>query len=511
MKSRIVSAVTAVVLLLAPTAAGLEAGLGSSASRSAAGPLSMAQIPVTPAATARATETLQFLSALQHRSSDKFLTGQFVAPNYGRPERSTPGITLTTVQDCWNYHIGRVQTATGESPALVGFDLTNRTFDKSGTATTAANMPSDSNILAPSKAHAANGGVVTLSWHASNPWTAEDAWSRIPSGHTLSEAYTPGTAAYREYMQWLTGVGDILQRYSDAGVPVVWRPFHEMNGTSFWWGYHASGAAPAAQYTALWKHMYDYLTVQRGLTNVLWAWSPNSGTAFGRAITDRYPGDAYVDVLGHERYWRELTDTARYDWMIQKNKVILFTEAGQTTGTSAPWDTTQMLREVRGRFPKVVGAMNWMKTTVDYSIIGNLNASAYMNDPLSLTLDEMPGRITDSAAPTVLYSGVWTHSADAGYYSGTKSVSNRAGARAALTFTGTSVSVWGRTLSSKGGKFDLWIDGRLHQANITTTAATTQFGVKLAEVTGLTAGTHTVEVRLSNPLGYVGFDYFGVK
>jgi hypothetical protein len=94
--------------------------------------LSGSQLPVTPGAGPKTVQLLQFLSALQYRTNDKFITGQFVAPNYGRPEMSSPGVPLTTVQDCWNYHIGRLQTATGKSPALVGFDLSNRTYKQSG-------------------------------------------------------------------------------------------------------------------------------------------------------------------------------------------------------------------------------------------------------------------------------------------------------------------------------------------------------------------------------------------
>jgi hypothetical protein len=376
-------------------------------------------------------------------------------------------------------------------------------------------MPGDDNILALSKSHSNAWGVISLQWHASNPWTGESAWSHIPTGHTLSEVYTPGYAAYTRYMGWLAKVGDILSHYSDAGIPVLWRPFHEMNGNAFWWAYQADGSAPADQYVALWKHMYNYLAGTRALKNLLWAWSPNGGTAFGRGITDRYPGDSYVDILGHERYSNELTDTARYDWMIARNKVIMFTEAGQDSSNPGPWDTTQMLTEVRSRFPKVVGAMNWMKTFVDFSIVGNLEASSpsgyFMNDPLSLTLDDMPGNITDDADSSVTYTGSWTHSNDASYYSGTKSVSNSAGSRATFSFTGTTITMWGKKLASKGGTFDIYIDGVRKTANVSTFASADEYGARLARITGLPSGAHTVELRLTSTGGYVGFDYFGVR
>lgn len=123
----------------------------------------------------------------------------------------------------------------------------------------------------------------------------------------------------------------------------------------------------------------------------------------------------------------------------------------------------------------------------------------------------MPGRVTDNTVSAVNYTGNWTHSNDTRYFSGTKSVSNSTGAKATFTFAGTTISVWGKKLAARGGKFDLYVDGLRKQANVSTADTADEFGAKLAEVTGLTSGSHTIELRLSSPGGYIGFDYFGVK
>ena len=31
-------------------------------------------------------------------------------------------------------------------------------------------------------------------------------------------------------------IADILRRFQDENIPILWRPFHESYGTWFWWG-----------------------------------------------------------------------------------------------------------------------------------------------------------------------------------------------------------------------------------------------------------------------------------
>ena len=46
---------------------------------------------------------------------------------------------------------------------------------------------------------------------------------------------------------------------------------------------------------------YGYLTSTRGLTNLVWVYSPGSGITPQRYMS-RYPGDEFVDVLGIDAY-----------------------------------------------------------------------------------------------------------------------------------------------------------------------------------------------------------------
>ena len=92
-----------------------------------------------------------------------------------------------------------------------------------------------------------------------------------------------------------------LQQLKEARVPVLWRPYHEMNGAWFWWG-----NKPGDQgFKRLWIMTYEYFT-GKGLDNLLWVWDPNAprvkenDDAFPYA--DFYPGNEYVDVLAADIY-----------------------------------------------------------------------------------------------------------------------------------------------------------------------------------------------------------------
>jgi mannan endo-1,4-beta-mannosidase len=77
------------------------------------------------------------------------------------------------------------------------------------------------------------------------------------------------------------------------GFPLIYRPFHEMNGDWFWWG---SSCCTSAEYVQLYRLTVDYLR-SKGVMNLLYAWSPNISTDM-----NYYPGDNYVDIIGYDGY-----------------------------------------------------------------------------------------------------------------------------------------------------------------------------------------------------------------
>ena len=102
----------------------------------------------------------------------------------------------------------------------------------------------------------------------------------------------PAAEEHRAFLRCIDAVAGKLRRLRDARVPVLWRPFHEMNGHWFWW----SKGTPE-QFRALWVLMHERFTSHHRLDNLLWVWSGSYA-----ARPECYPGDAYVDFVGSDAY-----------------------------------------------------------------------------------------------------------------------------------------------------------------------------------------------------------------
>lgn len=70
---------------------------------------------------------------------------------------------------------------------------------------------------------------------------------------------------------------------------MLFRPLHEASGGWFWWG----AAGPDA-YKKLYIAIYEKLTNEYGLNNLIWVWNGQDA--------DWYPGDEYVDIIGEDIY-----------------------------------------------------------------------------------------------------------------------------------------------------------------------------------------------------------------
>ena len=116
-------------------------------------------------------------------------------------------------------------------------------------------------------------------------------------------------------------IADILRRFQDENIPILWRPFHESYGTWFWWG--AKGAKVARD---LYRLMFDYYTGEKNLHNLLWVWNCD--------IEEAYPGDEYVDVVSMDVYLPEYqaTDYAnayeKLETATSRDKVAALAEVG---------------------------------------------------------------------------------------------------------------------------------------------------------------------------------------
>ncbi|WP_129799260.1 glycosyl hydrolase [Streptomyces sp. F001] len=129
--------------------------------------------------------------------------------------------------------------------------------------------------------------------HRNSPGARDPDW--------FTRVVTPGTTEHGALLHDLGFLADHLGYLADRGVPVLLRPYHEMNtapGRGFWW----AGQDPAA-FRRLWRLTYDYLVGRRGLHNLIFVWAPNSWDGrYGKEPRPYYPGGRYVDVVGVDDY-----------------------------------------------------------------------------------------------------------------------------------------------------------------------------------------------------------------
>jgi len=179
------------------------------------------------------------------------------------------------------------------------------------------------------------GYIVTLMWHEGRP-TDEPPydWKQSIQGKLTdtqwNELVTPGTALNTKWLAQIDKIAGYLKQLQDAHVPVLWRPYHEMNGVWFWWG-NKKGENGIAK---LWKMMYDRYTNYHHLNNLIWIWGANGIRDIPQdeaySYKDYYPGADYVDVLGADVYHFDY-EQKDYNELLQlaHGKLIALTEVGE--------------------------------------------------------------------------------------------------------------------------------------------------------------------------------------
>lgn len=230
--------------------------------------------PIDRQATPEARALLRFLQSINGRRT---LSGQH---NYF----SSPQLSSD-----------RVKATTGASPLVWGCEWG---FSDSRHATDdIAHRP---RVLAEMKARHEAGHVVVLTWHQASPTIGEPCLfeegvkMNLPQ-HEWREILTEGSRLHRIWCEQVDLLAEGLRTLSDARVPLVFRPYHEMNGDWFWWG-----ARPGANdYGQLWRRLQQRLMHHHRLHNLLWAWCcdrPSEG------VEAYWPGHDVVDLVGTDIY-----------------------------------------------------------------------------------------------------------------------------------------------------------------------------------------------------------------
>ena len=177
-----------------------------------------------------------------------------------------------------DYEMNYIEKYTGRLPAIRGLDFMHNDFQ---------------GVVNRAIAWWNKGGIPHICWHTGSDF-ATGYNESLAHNLDWERALTPGTPEYDRLIAGMDRAVPYLQQLEDAGVPVLWRPFHELDGGWFWWSKGGSEA-----FVKLWQLMYSRYTDYWGLDNLIWTLG-YSGNGNGMAAW--YPGDEYVDLIGADSY-----------------------------------------------------------------------------------------------------------------------------------------------------------------------------------------------------------------
>ncbi len=263
-----------------------------------------------------------------------------------------------------------VKSVAGDHPVVMGFDAWDLAIKPESWT------PGGSVHAAAARHVHASGGVVELAFHMHG--CREAGFNGEGNYDCLCAAANDDEFARTWLLAEYAKVADAIVAQGLDRFPVIFRPLHEHDGDWFWWGakYWNCGGAVTGEdaYKRVFRTVVTYLRDQRGLDNLLFAYSPSGQTS---DYLRGYPGDEYVDILGTDIYYSSSNfaeETARYRGLLQaitqlareRGKVAALTEVGNNllaTEQQPTWYTTQLLPLLQSDGVDLAYAMTWENRT----------------------------------------------------------------------------------------------------------------------------------------------------
>jgi mannobiose 2-epimerase len=218
----------------------------------------------------------------------------------------------------------RVKELTGKLPEIWGCDFAG--YFRKGYADT---------LVQTAYRKFKEGYIITLMWHVGRPqddppfgWK-ESVQAKL-TDREWEELITPGTALNSKWLSRVDSIAQYLNELQVLGVPVLWRPYHELNGVWFWWG-NRKGENGSAK---LYKLMFDRFVNYHKLNNLIWVWNTNAPRQLiddeAYAYEDYFPGIDYVDVLATDVYRSDYRQSHHDDLAkLGQGKIIALGEVGE--------------------------------------------------------------------------------------------------------------------------------------------------------------------------------------
>lgn len=315
-------------------------------------------------------------------------------------------------QDALNYFYNNafgttdIKKSTGYDPVILGSDFERITAkDNDGTE---GNWwyGEQKKIIADTKEAYSKGMINVFCWHVREPFNEKSFYANDLTATDKATAFKsilPGGSNHEWYKAKLDKIAAVVSNLKGANgelIPIIFRPFHEFDGNWFWWG--ASYCSPD-DYKTAYKFTVDYLKNTKGIRNILYSFSPDNSYPDETSYLSRYPGDAYVDVLGMDNYGdlangkgqtgsNLANSKLKYlsDYAKTKVKIVAMTETGwQVTSTTSPisgWFSTFLYNTLTANDIQISFVMFW--NNGNYKDTGSAKSNYYVPVPGTSNVDD---------------------------------------------------------------------------------------------------------------------------
>ncbi len=336
--------------------------------------------PVTQGCTSSAQELYAFLyDNFGQRTISGMMTGSM---------DKTDGKNIKGQED-----VAAVYKASGNYPALVGFDFSNATGSEIDKGNTWYKGYMDKEISL-AKDLWRKGGIPNFTWHWHDPSRAtfefysDKAKMKISSAMNSNGTWNTSSTLYRQILKDIDVVANYFLDLQREGIACIFRPLHEASGGWFWWG--ADGSENCKK---LYQLIYHEMVNVKGVKNVIWDWNAdyNIGAAW-------CPGEAYYDIISTDIYndaYDYSSNYAAFDKLKSLSagkKIITLAENGPIPDIDHQAEDQAMwswwmpwYQSWDGGFVDKTSTSEWKKC---------------MSDPRIITLDDMPGWNSSTAVIT---------------------------------------------------------------------------------------------------------------
>ena len=239
------------------------------------GNYNQSRLPVNPKASPEAVSLLNFLYEIQGK---KILSGQHNL--LGRMSQTTD----------------KIFEMTGKYPAVWGSD-----FGFSDDRNDVDNIKYRGRLFEEIQKQYERGSIIVLTYHQANPVEGEPCLFKPGVIYSLTDnqwndLFDEGSEIYKKWKEMMELLAEFLKKVEALRIPIIFRPYHEMNGSWFWWG---NRPGEHKGYQELWRNTYRFITEDCQIHNLLWSWCCDKPL---EGFENYYPGDDLVDLLGADLY-----------------------------------------------------------------------------------------------------------------------------------------------------------------------------------------------------------------